>query len=227
MQRRRIIMDRKLQFQNAIMSGDWNEVRDVYEFLFKEPAPQCIVSDGGVGSLHDQINDLTTRLQDIYEITSPVVIQGPFDNKNDNNDDNKAMLGHVPYSLGNIKTVIPTPDDTRTYSKPQETRGLTTIVEKVKSADLDQIEFMTADVPNDGFEIAPVVVVNRDPYEATIVNCEACNQEFDYGSEYPVGHKIGDGGTMKCHKCRMKPSGGERTKVSTSARKKSRSRRGE
>jgi hypothetical protein len=183
------------------MSGDWEDVREFYAWMFKEEAPMSI----GGGSVN---TEEVERLQDILDTIVGLASGGVRD---------------ASYQPPDPQIQVPDIDDTELIVESTKEGKMTTIVAPSNSPDLDEVSFITVDVKDDGFTIDPNhVAENRDPHEAQLVDCEICGKEFDYAAEYPRGHRIGDGSRAKCDKCKMQPSGDSRNPGVTTGGKRGR-----
>lgn len=171
--------DRKEQLQKAIITNDMELVRDFYEYIFGEKAPNSLKassdSDNELNVYKDRMKQavaiLTSAVPPKFDSSESTVEQKP--KKLAKKDPDRTSDGSGMQFISSKDFELP--ED----SMPNYNKTLESISKRKKSV--------------------------RDPYKPRIVKCDSCGSDFDFNKEYPVGQlESGANAKTKCNRCRSK-----------------------
>ena len=166
------------RFERAIITADWEEVCNIFEFLYKDrpptPSPIEVLNESSIR--HDVVMEIINFIQSKY-------IGGEDIDNNDNMDSTRDTTGNTLSrrpSEGNIQNTLQaitftTPED----DNPEYKKAIK------KHAKISQQR------------------QKRKPYQPNLQKCDACGNEFDFSVEYPAGKLTESKGSF-CSKCDLK-----------------------
>ena len=171
--------DRKEQLQKAIITNDMELVRDFYEYIFGEKAPNSLkdssYSDKELKVYKERMKQavaiLTSAIPPKFDSSEVVVEQKPKKPAKTESAKGSDASGMQFISSKDFEL----PED----SMPNYNKTLEKISKRKKSV--------------------------REPYKPRIVKCDSCGSDFDFNKEYPVGQlESGSNAKTKCNRCRSK-----------------------
>ena len=168
----------KEQLQKAIITNDMDLVKDFYEYIFGEKAPNSVASSSSVSNeakvykkiIDDAVILLTRAVPPKYEIDDET-------NKEIKTPANQLKVTNQS-DTGDMQFI-----SSKDFELPEDNNPA--YAEAMKKMPKRKKE-------------------KRPEYKPKIMSCGICGSDFDFNKEYPTGLlESGANGKIKCNKCRI------------------------
>lgn len=168
----------KEQLQKAIITNNMDLVRDFYEYIFGEKAPNSLVDSKSSSDDARAYKDIIDRAVAVLTRTIPPKFDLREEDQAADEQQVETVIDFKTPSNGDMQFISSKDFELPEDSNPNYAEAMKKMPKRKKE--------------------------KRPAYKPKIMSCGICGSDFDFNKEYPTGLlESGANGKIKCNKCRI------------------------